>query len=233
MRSLGLEHVPEHDPLIDSQPVDDDERDPGFGIVREPPAQIARQMVHHRRRIGGLVVKPRVAALGPGQECPGHLGPEFGQMPVDIRSGGCGRIRAQNVELRPTPGERRPLAVPRLGARDRIGGALDQTLEAPALVRIGIDPYPRRDPVVWLDGVQRMGHGMQHPFHEQNVDIDANVLVVKRHDRGTADLRVEPLGHVQQVGLVGPQDAVEEQGPALLQEGEEGVPVRDDGLQRP
>ena len=79
-----------------------------------------------------------------------------------------------------------------------------------------------------------VGDGAQHPLYEQVVDIDADVVMIEGQVRGSACLEVEHSLHVPQLGAPGAvRKAVEKQGPALLKEGEEGIPIRKDGLQRP
>ena len=58
--------------------------------------------------------------------------------------------------------------------------------------------------------------------------------MIERQVHGSADLRGEPFLRVAQTGAGGDsRNAVEKCGPALLQEGEEGLPIRQDRHQRP
>ena len=122
----------------------------------------------------------------------------------------------------------------RLRAGNRAADGLHEAAEAAQPVRAGVDANPDRRPFAAERAAGVVGDGAQHPFDEQVVDIDADVVVVEGQVRRSVDLETGPPFHVLQIdGRRNAGEAVEKQGPAFLKEGEEGVPVREDGLQRP
>ena len=77
-RPLVRENVSEHDPLIESEPVRDDERYLVFGTMLDPSCEVARHVVNHHRRVRRLVVEARIAAHGPCEKGPIHFHLQFG-----------------------------------------------------------------------------------------------------------------------------------------------------------
>ena len=78
-----------------------------------------------------------------------------------------------------------------------------------------------------------MGHGGQHSFEEQVVDIDANIVVIEGEVRGHFERETRRTASIPRTGAGIPGEAVEKDRPAFLKEREEGAPTRHDGLKGP
>ena len=171
------------------------------GVVREPPGEETRQVVHHHRRGRRLVVEPRVTALDPGEEGPVHVRAESGDRRARIRSRCAGSgdqrarlrprrgggLRQENAEFGPAEGERRPVPVIRIRAGDRRADGLCEATEAAPPVRVEVDADSDRRPCFAKGGAGLVGNGAQHPFDEQVVDVDTDVFMVEGQVRGSAD----------------------------------------------
>ena len=57
-RPLVRENVAEHEPLIEGEPVHDDERCLVFGTTLKPPREVARHVMDHHRGSGGWLWRP-------------------------------------------------------------------------------------------------------------------------------------------------------------------------------
>ena len=204
-----------------------------FGTTLKPPREVARRVMDHHRRIRRLVVEARVAALGPCEKGPIHFHPQFSDPRACLRPRRRGRLQPENLQLRPTVGERRPFVVPRFGSGNRGVDRLHQAPEAARPVGLGVDSDPHRRPFAAKGIARFVRHGGQHPFGEQVVDIDANVVVIEGKVHGPVELEAERSAHIPRAVADVPREAVEKERPAFLQEREEGMLIRHDGLKRP
>ena len=123
--------------------------------------------------------------------------------------------------------------VPRIGVGNRSADRAHQTLQPVQPVGLGIESDPDRRPGAAKGIARLVRHGGQHPLDEQVVDIDTNVVMLEGEGGGPFERQTDRSACIPRAVAGAPREAVEERRPAFLQEREEGIPIRHDGLQGP
>ena len=234
-RSLVRENVAEHDPLIEGDPVHDDERYLVFGALLEPPCEVARYVMDHHRRVGRLVVQARVATFGPCEEGPIHAHPQLGNPRASSPS--CVGALPSPIEGRPAlPSGRRTPSIRGGALRGlescrrpvSINAPRRRNLSASGSIRSSTFAHSSRRALP-----ASCDTGDSIPLDEQVVDVDANVVVIEGEVGGPFDLEVERTVPIPRAVAGVSREASEKEWPAFPQEREEGVPIRHDDLEGP
>ena len=74
---------------------------------------------------------------------------------------------------------------------------------------------------------------MKQPFEEKVVNVDSDVVVVKRQVRGAWVFKTVSFLALANTCLLLPARPVEKNGPPFLEKGEKRFPVRDNDIERP
>ena len=101
------------------------------------------------------------------------------------------------------------------------------------LFGLGVGSDPHRRPLVAQGIACLVRYGGEHPFEEQVVDIDADIVVIEGEVRGPFERKVRRSARIPRAVARVSGEAVEKERPAFLQEREEGVLIWDDGFKGP
>lgn len=141
-------------------------------------------------------------------------------------------IEPESVHLGPALGERKPLLVDGPLLWNRLLDGLDQTFQPSLAVGLGLRFDAGDHPRVAQPVCLRVRDLLEQTFKEEVVDVDANIVVIEGDLRRPWELHA--VGLYRFAYRIGSKRLpIEEDGPSLLEEPEERLPVSDDPLKRP
>ena len=228
-----LRQLPAYDdPLVERQTVDHQQRDLVPRRVEHVPREKARDVVEHDGRHRRQVDQSPVAFLDPLREGGVDSRSQCLDLSPLVVGYLCVQGQRQSAELRPEGGEMKPSVISVIVLRYRFLRGLAQTIHAVQFVCRLVRAETDGGPGLRQRGCLPVRYRSELSVQEQAVHVGADILVLERQVGGSGPGEcVVPV--VLAYARRGPCGAVEVYGPALLQECEECISVRDDDVERP